>query len=409
MKYQEALEWLYSTQHFGIKLGLDVTRKVLRQFLAFPDYGVKVVHVAGTNGKGSTCAMLDALGCAAGLKVGLFTSPHLIHYRERIRVAGEMISEEEVARYITELKELVQGWPQHPTFFELSLVIAMKYFRECGCEMIILETGMGGRFDATTAVPADVCVITPVGMDHSEWLGETLEEIAAEKAGIIVEGKAVVVAEQDPEALGVIMEVANERRSPVEVVEGELLGYTVNLVGAHQKRNAHLAVTAAHELGIDLKYDTVKSALETIVWPGRFEKIWEFEHKRVGSTVVVDGAHNPQAARALVKTWEEEYSGVKPVVIFGAVDGKDVGEVLKILTGIAEEIILSPIDNPRSLSPLELAKSLPEGFSRVSEVGSLEEAWERARGEYILVVGSLFLVGQWKAAIENMSFETSRQ
>ncbi len=409
MNYQDALDWLYSTQNFGIKLGLDAPRKLLRQSLAFPDYGVKVVHVAGTNGKGSTCAMLDALGRDSGVKVGLFTSPHLVHFRERIRVAGEMISEENTARLLTDLRELVSGWPNHPTFFELTLAVAMKHFRNQGCEMLVLETGMGGRYDATTVVPADVCVLTPIGMDHSEWLGENLEEIAGEKAAIIVEGKPVIAAHQHPEALGVIMEVANEKRAPLEIIEGPLLGYTVNLAGEHQRQNAHLAVSAAHALGLDLKYDTVKSALESVSWPGRFEKLWEYEHKRSDCEVVLDGAHNLQAAEVLVNTWKAEYPGVRPTIIFGAVQSKDVGGVLGKLTEIAETIILCPIENPRTHTAAELEAFLPDQWQNVELAGSLEDAWALAKGQYLLVAGSLFLIGQCKAALEQSDFETSSQ
>ena len=155
MTYSEALEWLYSTQNFGIKLGLDAPKKLLRQFLANPSRNTKVVHVAGTNGKGSTCAMVDSLARATGMRCGLFTSPHLIDFCERIQVNGEMIPEAKVLEHLISLKAMVADWPQHPTFFEITLVIAMKYFKEMECELIILETGMGGRLDATTAVPAE--------------------------------------------------------------------------------------------------------------------------------------------------------------------------------------------------------------------------------------------------------------
>ena len=151
MTYSEAIDWIYSTQNFGIKLGLEAPTELLAQFLAFPERETKVIHVAGTNGKGSTCAIIDSLARSHGLKTGLFTSPHLVDFRERFRVNGEMISEEKTASYLSELKELVTDWEHHPTFFEIVLVLGMKFYREMGCELIILETGMGGRLDATTA------------------------------------------------------------------------------------------------------------------------------------------------------------------------------------------------------------------------------------------------------------------
>ena len=157
MNYQESLEWLYSTQLFGIKLGLDGPRKLLREFLAFPTHRTQVIHVAGTNGKGSTCAMIDSLGRSLALRTGLFTSPHLVDYRERIRVSGGEITEERTAELLSELKELVSHWDPHPTFFELTLALAMRHFRESNCELIILETGMGGRLDATIIRGAVAC------------------------------------------------------------------------------------------------------------------------------------------------------------------------------------------------------------------------------------------------------------
>ena len=165
MDYRESIEWLFGTQQFGIKLGLEGPRNLLKQFLAFPKHGVQVAHVAGTNGKGSVCAMMDRVARACGKRTGLFTSPHLIDYRERMRVSGEMISEERCAELLTEARMVCEGLEVHPTFFEITLAVAMRWFRERECELIILETGMGGRLDATTAVPADVCVITPIGME----------------------------------------------------------------------------------------------------------------------------------------------------------------------------------------------------------------------------------------------------
>ena len=197
MNYADAIAWLFSPQMFGVKLGLDAPRRLLNEFLAYPKHGVTVIHVAGTNGKGSTCAMMDAIASACGKRCGLFTSPHLIDFRERIRVASQDIPEDACAAGLTELRVLCQRFDPHPTFFEITLALAMRWFGQCGCELVILETGMGGRLDATTAVPADVCVFTPVGLDHTEWLGESLAEIAAEKAAILLPGKPALSAPQE--------------------------------------------------------------------------------------------------------------------------------------------------------------------------------------------------------------------
>ncbi|HEV3409005.1 MAG TPA: Mur ligase family protein, partial [Chthoniobacterales bacterium] len=217
MTYAEALGWLYGLQRFGIKLGLENIRRLLRA-LNVPAPEQRVIHVAGTNGKGSVCAMIDSILQAAGYSSGLFTSPHLVTFRERIQVNGEMISEDEVAAGLTSIRETVREWDPHPTFFEIATALGLAHFKRAACEFIVLETGMGGRLDATNAVAPIVSVITPIDYDHEKWLGHTLPEIAAEKAGIIKSGVPVISAAQKEEAAAVIrgaVEAANkERHSP---------------------------------------------------------------------------------------------------------------------------------------------------------------------------------------------------
>lgn len=394
MTYQESIEWLYSTQQFGIKLGLEQARRLLRETLSFPRHGVRVIHVAGTNGKGSTCAIIDALARACGTRTGLFTSPHLIDYRERIKVGGLDIPEDITARYLSEFKELVSSWDHHPTFFELTLAVAMRYFREKKCELIILETGMGGRLDATTAVPADVAVITPIAMDHSQWLGETLEAVAGEKAGIIVPHKPVVCSPQEPAAHCVIEQEANESRSPLEFITEPLTGYTINLAGPHQRMNAAVAIAAAEKVGVPLSFDIVQQALAKVVWPGRFERI-------ANSSIILDGAHNPHAAEALLATWEHEFPEQKSQLIFGAVEGKNTDKVLAILCSMAEHIHLTPINSPRSLSAAELEAALPKDSPAFTVHESLDAALEATQSSTTptLIAGSLFLIGQAKARL----------
>src|SRR2546427_591572 len=211
MTYKEALSWLYSLQRFGIKLGLENIRRLLAALsrsggfqAAVGDLEIalpwKVIHIAGTNGKGSVCAMIDSICRAHGYRTGLFTSPHLVTFRERIRVNGEMISEHGVADGLTTIRNLVADWDPHPTFFEVTTALAVKYFFEANIDVAILETGIGGRLDATNAIQSDVSVITQIGFDHEELLGTTLAEIAGEKAGIIKPGIPVVSAQQRPDA-----------------------------------------------------------------------------------------------------------------------------------------------------------------------------------------------------------------
>lgn len=405
MNYREAIGWLFGTQTFGIKLGLEGPRRLLKEFLAFPAHRVQVAHVAGTNGKGSTCAMMDRVARSCGRRTGLFTSPHLIDYRERMRVCGEMITEERCAELLTEARAVCEGLETHPTFFEITLAVAMRWFRERECELIILETGMGGRLDATTAVPADVCVITPIGMDHTQWLGDTLGKIAFEKAGIFLEGVPAVSSPQEPEAQRVLETEANERRTPLTFIEEPLEGYGIALPGAHQKWNAALALAALHKLGLRMDYESVADGLGKVSWPGRFERI-----SSDGMEVILDGAHNPHAAKVLRETWLAEMGAGKGTLIFGAVESKDVSGILAELHGLTERIILCKVGTTRGLPTADLAKCLPEGAAaEICE--SFPEAIGTARNYSgpVLVAGSLFLVGEARAELLGGEFLASVQ
>ncbi|MEK7951872.1 bifunctional folylpolyglutamate synthase/dihydrofolate synthase [Luteolibacter soli] len=406
MTYSESIDWLFSTQMFGIKLGLEGPRRLLKEYLAFPAHGVKVIHVAGTNGKGSTCAMIDSVARAAGYRCGLFTSPHLIDYRERIRVSGVEIPEENCAAMLTELRAVCEALDPHPTFFEITLALAMRWFRERECEMIVLETGMGGRLDATTAVPADVCAITPVGLDHMQWLGDTVEAIAVEKAGIFVEGVPAISAPQEEGVRRVLEKEANERRCPLSFIDAPLQGYPVALPGPHQRWNAALALECLHAAGVHLDYGVVMHGLSTVRWPGRFERI---TYK--GREVVLDGAHNPQGAAVLASTWKEEFGARKATLVFSAVGGKDIAGILELLVPLAEKIHICPVDTPRAVAAEELAAALPEGAPGYVCHGGFEAAFAAAmEGDgIVLVAGSLFLVGEAKAFLEGGTFQGSAQ
>jgi len=403
MNYRESIDWLFSTQLFGVKLGLDGPRELLRQALAFPAHGVKVVHVAGTNGKGSTCAMVDSVARAAGVRTGLFTSPHLVDFRERIRVSGEEIPEEACTAMLVKMRALCESLDTHPTFFEITLALAMQWFRERECELIILETGMGGRLDATTAVPADVCGITPIGLDHTEWLGETLEEIAGEKAGIMVEGKPVISSPQQPSVERVLRVEANERRSPIQFTREPLRGYSLVMPGEHQAWNASLALECLHALGVPLSFESVQHGLSSVQWPGRFE-VTELE----GRTVVFDGAHNPAAAEVLANTWRERFGDRRASLVFSAVAAKDLGGLGSELAALADEIHLCPIDSDRAVPTDQLA----EVFSVESQPhASARDAFRAAMAGDgpVLVAGSLFLIGEIKAMLRGEDWRSSEQ
>jgi dihydrofolate synthase/folylpolyglutamate synthase len=294
---QPQLDWLYTTQLFGIKLGLDNIHKLLGE-LGLPRANMKFIHVAGTNGKGSTCAFLHSILKQAGINAGLFTSPHLVHFGERIRDAERMISPDEIEEGIARLRDRVCGWDPHPTFFELAFALALDWFARRGLEWIVLETGLGGRLDATNAITPVVSVITPIGWDHMQILGDTLAKIASEKAGIIKPSVPFITQTQDQEALDVLLETARKKTAPLTLVT-EPCELPLGLSGAHQRWNAALALAALRAAGLDLPQDRLEAGLKLVEWPARFQ--------RLRADVILDGAHNLDAARVLAQTWREQF------------------------------------------------------------------------------------------------------
>ena len=337
-----ALDWLYGTQLFGVKLGLENVTKLMTS-LSLPAEGQKFIHVAGTNGKGSVCAFLHSLIKASGVDAGLFTSPHLVHFRERIRDAEREISPLEVVRGIETLKKLCPGIDPHPTFFELTFALAMDWFRKREKEWAILETGLGGRLDATNVVIPMVSVITNIGLDHQDQLGTTLKEIATEKAGIIKPGVPVVTVNQPPEAMQVISDTARERGCRLTIVTTPLRGYRICLCGQHQLWNASLAAAAFKAAGFKSSEPILRKGLIDVQWPARFER---FEHDRI----VVDGAHNPSGAETLARAWHQAFPGEKAVIVFGSATGKDTRGLLRALQPIAADWHFTNFNRPRAVS-----------------------------------------------------------
>lgn len=408
MNDQESIDWLYSTQAFGIKLGLENARRLLRETGIDPDRpGAAVLHVAGTNGKGSVCAVAERILRDAGVKTGLFTSPHLVAYRERIRVNGAMIPGEAVSRGLARLRELVRDWDPHPTFFELSLALAMRHFRDERCEAIVLETGMGGRLDATNAVRSDVAVITPIGLDHQQWLGDTIREIAGEKAGILKPGVPVIIGELHPDARDVVGRRA--LRLGIPCLEAHPLpeDWATGLKGPHQRGNAALAVEAACRIEERrLTLEGIRASVAGAFWPGRFQQI--------DGTFVLDGAHNPAAAAVLRQTWQGEFGEEKAHLVFGAVGSKDVAGVFRELLPIVASVTLVPVKSERRLAVEEMKAFLTAaggGHLPQAEFATLSEAvaGARDRGGKTLVAGSLFLVGEALGHFLGERFEVSLQ
>ncbi|MDF1815712.1 MAG: bifunctional folylpolyglutamate synthase/dihydrofolate synthase [Verrucomicrobiales bacterium] len=409
-KYEESLEWLYGTQLFGIKLGLENVSKLIAA-VGLPEKlaGRKILHVAGTNGKGSVCAFSDQILRDAGVAVGMFTSPHLVSFTERIQVNGENADETFLAEKITQIRDLVADWDPHPTFFEITLAVGLLYFCEKNCEVIILETGMGGRLDATNALQADVSVITQISLDHQQWLGSDIRSITAEKAGILKREVPVIVADVDPEARDVIGRRALELGIPY--IEAHPLpdDWTLGLAGAHQRENAALAVEATCRLEDKrLTLDGIRESLAATRWPGRFQK--------VGDRVILDGAHNAAAAQALAATWRETFGeGERATLIFGAAESKDVAGILGHLGPFLRRAIFVPIKSERRLSADQLEAALQEagfGDSEVHSNDSIRKALDFAAQfpEKTLVAGSLFLVGETLSLLkESGAFEVSLQ
>lgn len=382
MTSEESLAWLFSTQQFGIKLGLDNIRLILAE-LGNPESELPIIHVAGTNGKGSTCSMLDAISRASGQRTGLYTSPHLVDFRERVRIDGVKIPAEKVALILTRIRDLAVTWEHQPTFFEIVTALALKHFADERCELVILETGMGGRLDATNAPTPRVCVITPVSFDHTQWLGKTLREIAAEKAGIFKEGVPIVSAPQEPDAQEVLERIAAEKHARLRIVARPWSDGPLGLKGDFQRENAALALAALEAAGFPATPEEARTGLRDVFWPGRFQVL--------DSGIILDGGHNPQACRQLVKNWRASYGEAKATVIFGALADKAYGEMLEIIAPIVGEMHFVPVQNHRGCPPAELAAKWP-GASTVH--GSVAEALPSVKERPLLIAGSLFLIGE---------------
>jgi dihydrofolate synthase/folylpolyglutamate synthase len=402
--YPEALSWLYGLQRFGIKLGLENSRNLF----AGLEGGLRksrVFHVAGTNGKGSVCAMIDSICRAAGKRTGLFTSPHLVTFRERIQVNGEMIPKNTVIGSLTNLRNAVRDWPTHPTFFEITSALALNYFIEQKCDVIVLETGLGGRLDATNAVASNVSVITPIDMDHQEWLGSTLREIASEKAGIIKNAVPVISSPQRREAEDVIRERAKECGAPLQFVSAPYDDSPISLRGSYQKWNAAVAVAAVQRMGLDVSEEEITRGLLGVYWPARFQS---FDDR-----TVIDGAHNPASASVLTQTWQEVFGGEKATIIAATLSDKDTAGILKALEPIAARLILPRISSERASDPQDVKKVADDLGLEAEVAASFVEAQEKGllHRERILITGSLHFAGEAIAAFrgEPAAFEECSQ
>jgi dihydrofolate synthase/folylpolyglutamate synthase len=413
--YQESLDYLYGLQRFGIKLGLENIRTLLER-LGRPEERFGILHVGGTNGKGSVCASLAEILRRAGYRVGLYTSPHLHSFTERIRVDGRPIDEAEVARLTDEIRRLAPDVPA--TFFEFTTALALCHFQREEVDFAVLEVGMGGRLDATNAVVPRVAVITPVCRDHAEHLGGDLATIAGEKAGIVKPGVPVVIGPQEPAAFHVLAERAREQGAPLFAFgrdffmekapeglsyrdqTGRLEGLRPGLAGAHQHENLALALCAAgvlHRQGVALADEALRAGVEAVRWPGRLE--WWADDREI----LLDGAHNEGGARVLAAFLRElKPAGIRWVV--GMKADKRPQDILGPLLPLASALYCTvpPVEEAVGAAGL-VRLATPSGVRArafVSPGKALDAALaDRRPGEIVLVAGSLFLVAAAREAL----------
>jgi len=422
MNYRQSLVYLDQIQNMGIKFGLDNVRTVLASF-GNPQDAYPSIHVAGSNGKGSVCAMLSHILALHGRRVGLFTSPHLVHVRERIRIDNKPISKKDFSLHLSRLKTRIDGLLTEnrlftpPTFFEMLSCLAFLYFRTKKVDTAVLEVGMGGRFDATNVVQPLVSVVTTISEEHQEYLGDTIAQIAAEKAGIIKSGIPVVCGAEQKEAYEAVRKKAVEAGAGFD---GAFLGknrlsewksgsgyaflyrtgrdqysFTPSLAGIHQGRNASVAIAVCERLlalGMKLEKRKIIRALQTTRWPGRLEVISK------KPLVLVDGAHNVEGAKAL-RAYIKEFVSPDPVLIFAVMRDKKAEDMARILFPCAKKVIITKFPYHKAASPEDLADKAAKFRRKILVEPDLNRAVAAALREatpagVVLAAGSLFLAGE---------------
>lgn len=388
--YQQFVSHLGDREYFGQKLGLERIQEVLNR-LGNPERQFQSIHIAGTNGKGSTAAMLASIFKEAGYQVGLFTSPHLVDFCERIQVNGELISQDRVMALVQKIKQ-VEKDPL--TFFEMATVIGFLHFADAEVDIAVIETGLGGRLDATNVLHPVLSIITTIGYDHMQHLGDTLEKIAFEKAGIIKEGVPVVTGPLPEVAMKVVQEVAKEKGTLVIQPDFKKKPPSLSLSGEHQIQNAQVSVASVQYLSgrMQIPSSAIQSALAKVSWPGRLETIQK------DPWILLDGAHNVDAMRAVRCYLEKHLKGRKLKVLFGAMADKDLKGILEIIEPLVDQFIFTSPTLKRSASPEALA-SLVQKKSVV--IQGVSEALDQTtiglqKSEVLLVTGSFFVVGEAK-------------
>ncbi len=415
LSYEAARRFIFSREFFGMKLGLENVTEFLEQ-LGHPQDKYKTVHIAGTNGKGSTAAMLEAIFRAQGYKTGLYTSPHLVDFRERIQVNGHKIDKQSVVEFISAHKKVLQK--RKLTFFEVVTALALDYFARQKIDVAVIETGLGGRLDATNVLSPNLTVTTDIDFDHTEVLGTTLKKISREKAGIIKSGKPHLIGLLPQQAMEIFERQCKKLKSPLYrlsrtdfrmQIERMLVDFKDKglklaevapaLYGPHQLKNTALVLKAAsifRQNGLYVSEKAVTEGIKNTNWPGRFQVL-----SRVGyPTVVLDVAHNPGGVRAFVESFKIRFPNKQPAVIIGFVKGKKHRPMFDILSKIASAYALVPLKSHRSVDLPELIKTIEFGAVPYRRYGSLTAAFnyltkKQCSDDIICVVGSHYLVGEF--------------
>lgn len=416
--YEICLKDMFALQRFGIKLGLDIISDMLKT-LGNPHRSFRCIHIAGTNGKGSIASSLAKILQLSGMRVGLYTSPHLVTFNERIQIDGQPISDEQVVTLYESVRNANRGERQ-ATFFEFATAMALLQFASSEVDWALIETGMGGRLDATNIIVPELSIITNISLEHKEYLGNTIEQIAAEKAGIIKPGVPVVTGVRQKKVMALLEKLSNNLKAPcyrrgkdfrIRRKSDRSFDYygkhqtikdiSIGLEGSHQFDNAAIVLAACEQLilkGLQLPHSKIRKALWTNAWPGRLEKVME------QPVVILDGAHNLMAARVLAKYIKEELQPSHTTLVIGILDDKPYEAMLKILAPTCHKIILTKAKINRALPPEKLLNIVSPLNPNVEIVENVPAALQKAISgslptEAVCVAGSLYVVGEAKEAM----------
>jgi len=425
MNYKNSLEYLFSLTQSGIKLGLENTKAILTHF-DNPQLKVPTIHIAGTNGKGSTAAFIESILRSNGYTVGLFTSPHLQDFRERIQINRNLVSQKDIVILIQKIKEAAESLKINPTFFEFSAVMAFLYFYEMKSDWNIIETGLGGRLDATNLCKGQISIITSISLDHTQYLGNSLKEIASEKAGIIKKDGIVIAGFEGNEALKPIMDKANNLNNPIYLlnkdfqveqikfrdhslifdykgVNHHFKNVKLPFLGRYQAINAAMAITAGlilNKSGAKISESSIRKGLSTTSWSGRLEVIG------TDPITILDCAHNPESVKELAHALRDHFTYKRCIMILGVMDDKPIDQLIEIIASISDYIILVKPNQKRSADPKTLLKKLAKTQKVVEIIEEIPYALSTARNisspdDIICITGSVFTVAEARQSIDN--------